>query len=123
MKIINNWFSTMSFSKRLKKTRKDKGFTQKQLSETTGINISQINRWETGLTQPALEGAVKLAKALHVGIDDLVFGENDRTPKGKMKLLFEAVEQLKPTDQESIKEMVEMMVLKYESKRFDEVQQ
>jgi len=51
------------------------------------------------------------------------FGENDRAPKGKMKLLFEAVEQLKPTDQDSIKEMVEMMVLKYESKRFDEVQQ
>jgi len=123
MKIINNWFSTMSFSKRLKKTRKDKGFTQRQLSEITGINISQINRWETGLTQPALEGAIKLAKALHVGIDDLVFEENERAPKGKMKLLFEAVEQLKPTDQDSIKEMVEMMVLKYESKRFDEVQQ
>ena len=123
MKIIINWFSPMSFSKRLKQTRKDKGLTQNQLSEITGINISQINRWETGLSQPILEGAIKLAKALHVSIDELVFDDSDRAPKGKMKLLFEAVEQLKPTDQDSIQEMVEMMVLKYESQRFNEAQQ
>ena len=113
----------MGFSKRLKKRRKDKGLTQSQLSKITGINISQINRWETGLSQPVLDGAIKLAKALHVSIDELVFDDSERAPKGKMKLLFEAVEQLKPRDQDSIQEMVEMMVLKYESKRFNEAQQ
>jgi len=123
MAIIIDWFAPMSFSKRLTKVRKEKGFTQNQLSELTGINISQIHRWETGISRPILEGVIKLAKALHVSIDELVFDDSDRAPKGKMKLLFEAVENLKPKDQDSIQELVEMMVLKYESQRFSGVQQ
>lgn len=120
MNIIINWFSSMSFSKRLIHIRKKRGLTQNALAELTGLNVSQIYRWESGNSRPILEGVIKLAKALHVSIDDLVFEESERAPQGKMKLLFEAVEQLKPQHQDSIQEMVEMMVLKYESQRFSD---
>jgi len=120
MKNIIDWLSPMSFSKKLTKIRKEKGLTQYALSDLSGINLSQIRRWETGVSKPVLDGLIKLSKALHVSLDELVFEENERKPIGKMKLLFEAVEQLKPKDQDIIQEMVEMMVVKYESQRFSE---
>ena len=110
----------MSFSKRLIQVRKKQGLTQNALSELTGINVSQIYRWESGTSRPILEGVIKLAKALHVSIDELVFEEEERAPSGKLKLMFEAVEQLKQKDQDTIQELLQGMIAKYESSRFSD---
>jgi len=102
MKNIIYWLSRMSFSKKLTRIRKEKGLTQYALSDLTGVNLSQIRRWETGVSKPVLDGLIKLSKALHVSLDELVFEDDERKPAGKMKLLFEAVENLNPKDQDSI---------------------
>ncbi len=113
----------MSFSKRLIQVRKKRGLTQNALAELTGLNVSQIYRWESGTSRPILEGVIKLAKALHVSIDELVFEEDERAPKGnKLKLMFEAVEQLKKKDQETIQELLQGMISRYESNRFSDAE-
>ena len=123
MNIIINWLSPMSFSKRLIQVRKKRGLTQNALAELTGLNVSQIYRWESGTSRPILEGVIKLAKALHVSIDELVFEEDERAPKGnKLKLMFEAVEQLKKKDQETIQELLQGMISRYESNRFSDAE-
>jgi len=109
----------MSFSKRLIQIRKERDLTQNALAELSGIHISQIRRWETGNSRPILEGVIKLAKTLHVSIDDLVFDPDDRAPKGNLKLMFEAVEQLKPKDKYTIEEILKGMISRYESQRLD----
>ena len=122
MNIIFNWLSPMSFSKRLIQVRKKRGLTQNALAELTGLNVSQIYRWESGTSRPILEGVIKLAKALHVSIDELVFEEDERAPNGKLKLMFEAVEQLKQKDQDTIQELLQGMISRYESNRFSDVE-
>jgi len=45
--------------------RKSAGLTQKQLSERTGINQSEISRLETGEANPSLKTLKRLAAAMN----------------------------------------------------------
>jgi transcriptional regulator with XRE-family HTH domain len=69
-------------------------------------NINQIRRYQLGTAQPILKGLVKLAKALHVSLDELVFEEQERGPVERLKLLFEAVERLSEPEQQVIQELL-----------------
>lgn len=113
------WLLPMHFSARLIQIRKSQGFTQQALADAAGLHINQIRRYETGSAQPTLEGLIKLAKSLHVSLDELVFDESDRGPGERMKLLFEAVEQLDQDEQQVIQELLEGMVMKYQTRRWD----
>ena len=62
----------MKFNERLKKYREDKGLTQVQLSELTGITTRQIQKYEVGKARPRLDAAEKIAKALNITTDELL---------------------------------------------------
>jgi len=113
----------MSFSAKLIQIRKSQGLTQTALSETSTLHINQIRRYEAGTSQPTMEGLIKLAKALHVSIDDLVFDEGDRGPSDKMKLMFEAINNLSESEQNIIQELLEGMIVKYETRKWNSRQQ
>ncbi|MFX9016085.1 helix-turn-helix transcriptional regulator, partial [Acinetobacter baumannii] len=78
--------------------------------------INQIKRYETGAAQPTLEALVKLAKALHVSLDALVFDEADRGPSDDLRLQFEAVSQLLEDEQAVVKEVLEGLIIKYQTR-------
>jgi len=64
---------------KLKDIRISRGFTQKQLSELSGVNIRQIVRYETGsssMSNATLVNAIAIAKVLNVRPEDLM-GEGD----------------------------------------------
>lgn len=112
------WPIPMNFPIRLIQIRKEQGLTQQGLAEASELHINQIRRYEAGTSQPTLEGLIKLAKALHVSLDELVFSNDDRGPGDKLKLLFEAVGNLQEQEQQIIRELLEGMVLKYEARRW-----
>lgn len=62
----------MKFNKRLKKLREEKGLTQVQLSELTGISARMIQKYESGNARPRLDAAEKIAKALNITADQLL---------------------------------------------------
>jgi len=109
----------MSFPERLTQTRKSQGLTQQSLADAAGLHINQIRRYEAGTAQPTLEGLIKLAKALHVGLDELVFDPDERGPtQPRLRLLFEAIERLDQKEQAVIQELLEGMIVKYEARRW-----
>jgi len=116
--VVNFDMSVDNFSARLIQTRKSQGLTQQGLATAAELHINQIRRYEAGSAQPTLEGLIKLAKALHVSLDELVFDENERGPNEKMKLLFEAVARLGEDEQRIIRELLEGMIVKYEARRW-----
>ncbi len=118
MAITITWLLPMNFSARLLQIRKSQGLTQQGLADAAKLHINQIRRYEAGSAQPTLEGLIKLAKSLHVGLDDLVFNENERGPGNNMKLLFEAVDRLNEDEQKIIQELLEGMIVKYEARRW-----
>ncbi len=59
----------MKFGENLKKVRNEKGFTLKQLSFRTGIDASQLSRYESGGALPSIETAAKIAIGLETTLD------------------------------------------------------
>ncbi len=109
----------MDFQDRLATLRKEKGFTQQALAEMAGVHVAQIRRYEAGDSQPTLDVIRKLAIALSVSADMLVFDKDERGPDDDLKLQFEAVSRLEPEQRTIIKELVEGMIIKYESRRWN----
>ncbi|MFA5099243.1 MAG: helix-turn-helix transcriptional regulator [Candidatus Paceibacterota bacterium] len=62
-----------NISKNIKKLRKEKGLSQDRLSKMADIAHPTIIKIESGAIQsPTVETAQKIARALGVGIDDLM---------------------------------------------------
>lgn len=59
------------FGMRLKRIMYRKGFTQKDLSEETGISEITLSKYITGKSTPNFYNVDKIAKALKCSIDDL----------------------------------------------------
>ncbi len=57
--------------KNIKRIRKEKGLTQKKLSELSNINEVQIRQYELGKANPKIETIEKIAKALGTTADEL----------------------------------------------------
>ena len=55
--------------------RKEKGMTQRELYEATGISTSQLSSYENGKQMIGLVSLAKIAKALDTSIDRLYFGK------------------------------------------------
>ena len=60
------------FANTLKKLRKAKGLTQRQLADILFIDCSSVTKWETGKANPDFEKQKKLADFFNVSIDYLV---------------------------------------------------
>ena len=107
----------MHFPARLIQLRKAIGFTQQTLAEAAELHVNQIRRYEAGSAQPTLEALIRLAKALHVTLDGLVFEEGERGPDDDFRLRFEALSQLDAGERVVIKELLDGMLLKHQARR------
>jgi transcriptional regulator with XRE-family HTH domain len=61
----------IAFGKNLRLIRKTKGFTQQNLANDLGIEISQISRIERGIINTSVLNTYKIAKALNIEVKDL----------------------------------------------------
>lgn len=57
---------------KLKAARLRAGLTQSQLAAATGCAQKDISRWESGVVEPGVLTARKLAAALNCKLDDIV---------------------------------------------------
>lgn len=119
MKLLTLWFLPMHFPSRLIQLRKALGLTQQGLSDAAELHVNQVRRYEAGTAQPTLEALIRLAKVLHVSLDDLVFGEHERGPSADLALQFEAVSQFSDAEKQTVRELLEGMILKHEARRWD----
>lgn len=62
----------MSIGENIKKLRKEKGYTQKQLAEMSGIATITLQQYELSKRTPQTEQLIKLSSALQVDINSLL---------------------------------------------------
>lgn len=89
----------MSLPARLIQLRKDKGLTQQATADAIGIHVNSLKKYESGQTQPSLEVIKKIATALHISTDFLLFEEHEREPNDELVLQFEAISELSSDEQ------------------------
>ena len=58
------------------------------MADATGIHVSQIKCYESGETQASVEVLKKMAVALCVTTDNLLFDGDERGPSDLLKLQF-----------------------------------
>jgi len=68
---------TKGFGFRLRRTRQERGLSQKDLADLIATTVMQISRYERGQILPAFETAVALAEALHISADVLLMGREE----------------------------------------------
>lgn len=113
-----NRFVTLDFPERLAWLRKQKKLTQKALAEAVGIHVTQLRRYEAGTSQPTLDILRKLAVALSVSADLLLFDKEERGPDDDLRLQFEALSRLDDDDKKVVKTVLESILIKHEAKRW-----
>jgi transcriptional regulator with XRE-family HTH domain len=102
----------MEFPKRLAHIRKQHGMTQQQLADRAGTHVVQIRRYEGGVSQPAVDVLKRLAIALSVSADALLFDESERGPDDDLRLQFEALSAMSPEEKQVAKAVLEAMIVK-----------
>lgn len=109
----------MEFPQRLVALRKQHGLTQQNLADKASIHVSQIKRYEYGEAQPALDVIRKIAIALNVSADLLVFDKEEREPVEELKMQFEAIKRFSPKEQEVAKILLDSLIVHHDVSQFN----
>lgn len=67
----------MTFSERMAKARKDKGFTQNDVAERLNVSFQAVSLWERGETTPEIDKLVEIASLYQVSLDWLLTGKKE----------------------------------------------
>ncbi len=62
----------MKFEEKLMKLRKERGWSQEDLSNQIGVSRQTISKWESSQTTPELNKLMELSKIFEISIDELV---------------------------------------------------
>ena len=108
----------MGFPERLRILRQEKKLDFAELSKKIGIHSTQLRRYEKGESQPTLDVLRKLAVALNVPGDELLFDEEERNPPEELTIQFKAIAKFSPEEKKILKEVLEGLILKHEAKRW-----
>lgn len=105
----------MSFGDNLKKIRSDKDISQGDLAKLIDVHASHVSRYERNLTSPTIDVARKIADALEVSTDALIYGSNEQIVTNKINddellQLFHKIQYLNQEDINSIKTMLKAFV-------------
>ncbi len=117
MSDLINWILDVDFPEKLLYLRKKNNLTQRKLGELVGVRVLQIRRYETNLSQPTLGVIKKLAIALGVTADELIFDSSERDPSDDLKLQFEALKQFTDDEKRTAREVLESLILKHNARR------
>jgi len=118
MAIANLFILPMSFPERLSSLRKQINFTQQQMADKIGMHVSQLKRYESGASQPTIDVFRRIALALNVSADMLLFEPDERGPDERLKLQFEAVSKLDDKEREAVETMIAGVLHMHDAKRW-----
>ena len=104
----------------IKKIRKEKKMTQKQLSEKCGIADSNIRKYENGKQFPKWETLERIAKALDVDVFDLI--EYDEGPTDDQLLEIYGEQADKEGLEQEVLEKFRLLNIEGQRKAIDQVE-
>ena len=103
------------FGDNLKKIRTDKNISQQELADIINVHYTHVSRYERNLAQPSIEVVKKIAAALDISIDTLIYGQQDEKAKNNLKdadllNLFTKVQQLDKQDLNTVKSLLKAYI-------------
>ncbi|WP_139693225.1 helix-turn-helix domain-containing protein [Sporolactobacillus terrae] len=71
----------MDFADKMKKLRKEKGWSQDDLAEKLFVSRQSVSKWEIGQNYPSIESIIRLSDLFDMTIDDLLRSDVALTEK------------------------------------------
>ena len=110
----------MNQSKNIKQLRIKAGLSQQELAKLIGVPYQNIYRWENGIVSPSLKTVAKIAQALQVSTDAIIFSKKDKvklqTSNKALAKRIKSIEQLRYSDQQALFKIIDVF-LKSKNKR------
>lgn len=104
--------------KRIKLLRAEKNISQEELAKKVGVHTNHLSRYERDLTSPSIDVVIKMAEALDVSIDFLIFGNmKPQLSDRDLVSLFSKIELLTDRQKETVKDFLSAFVLKADLKQ------
>ena len=108
---------TMTIGEKLRKLRSEKGLSQTGLERLSGVHCKTLSKYENDRAQPTADTLRKIAQALQVTSDYLIF---DNAPRDGISTLddlelfekFKEVEMMSPENRVMIKNMIDALLIK-----------
>jgi transcriptional regulator with XRE-family HTH domain len=107
----------VGLAENIRRIRKKKGWSQKELGDIIGSHLSHINRIETGKYKPSLDVLKKIADSLEVSLDYLVSDKEEEFKEVKIedKNMAERIKllnTLEPEDRQAVIRVIDAMLTK-----------
>ncbi len=105
-----------AFGARLKELRNQRRWTQKEVAAKIGLQLSQFNKYESGMHVPPADKLIQLAELFATTTDYLLTGAvTDAQPITNTRLLerFRALTQCEPDEQETVIRLIDAVIVKH----------
>lgn len=107
-----------AFNERFAAVRRERGLTLMELADKAKVHISHIQRIEAGKSQPTVEILKRLADALDVSTDLLIFDRASDTAKRRLADnelidLFAEIDAFNDDDKLLVKKVLAALIIKH----------
>jgi len=105
------------FGANLKKFRTEKGFSQEAFATKIGVHVTNLSKYERNKSIPSLEIAEKMAEALDISIDEMVYGQQNEKARiqiadNELLNLFNKTQNLPDDQKKTVIELLSAFLLK-----------
>lgn len=105
-----------AFGTRLKELRNQKRWTQKEVAARIGLQLSQFNKYESGMHAPPADKLIALAELFSTTTDYLLTGAvTDALPITNTRLMerFKALALCQQDEQEAVIRLIDAVIVKH----------
>jgi len=82
------------------------------------LKQAQIHRYEKGAAEPSMSALKRLAMALAVTTDELLFEDSERGPDEELRLQFEALSHFNEDEKKTVREVLDGLILNHQARRW-----
>jgi transcriptional regulator with XRE-family HTH domain len=112
----------MSFGKRIKRLREDKGVRQEDVGKMFNVSKSAVSQWENDIRTPDMDIIIKLADYFDVSTDFLLGRTDDPSPHPKPETIAahrtdDPMSELPEEARRSVEEFIDYIYKKYGKKK------
>jgi transcriptional regulator with XRE-family HTH domain len=101
---------SMPLGERLRRLRREMGWTQRDLALLAGVKAARISKYERGTYQPSLAALKAIAEALGTTTDHLVGSGPETDSNARLKSLLSRVLELPAEPRSSIAEILDALL-------------
>ncbi len=100
----------MTIAERIRLIRQQKGLSQKELADKSGVNIKSLSRYELGSSIPPADALKDISDALGVSADALLSDNNVTVQDTELLRKFSLIQDLKGDTQKLVNEFLDMVI-------------